>query len=332
MNTLCSNKEQVTVKKTSVDNLNCSVPFVLNSDTREQELNIDSSNLYYNPSTKTLHAPNISGSHINLIEGSAIELTHDDTNNTTSIDVNFSEGTSVITSLIDTDTILVSNTSNDLKTITALKLKEDLRLTAGDNLEFGTGANLNKISLKSALTNVSLDSGTTWNGSLITANKIATGSVSDTEFEFLNGISTAILQTSDKGASSGVCPLNSNSIIPNHYLPGSISDIIEVATYTSLPSSGDSLKIYVTIDNHKAYRWSGTSYVEISASLVIGTSQGTAYDGASGQTNADNIASKQDQLSDGSNVSIDASNHVNYYIKIKKMDPQCVLFSTTQCV
>ena len=293
MNTLYSNQRQVTVKKDNTTNVNCSVPFVLNSDQRQQQLQIDSSQLYYNPSTKTLHAPKLSGAHINLIEGSAIELPHDDVNNTTSIDVNFSEGTDVITSLADTDTILVSDTSNDLKTITALKLKEDLRPLAGDNLEFGTGSNLNKISLKSALTNVSLDSGTTWSGSLIAANKIANGSVSSSEFELLNGLSSAILQTPDKGSASGVCPLNTNSIIPNQYLPSSVSDIIEVSTYTSLPLAGDSLKIYVTIDNHKAYRWSGSIYVEISASLAIGTSQGTAYEGSSGAQNALDIAGKQ---------------------------------------
>ena len=54
--------------------------------------------------------------------------------------------------------------------------------------------------------------------------------------------------------------------------------------------------MYVAIDNHKAYRWSGTAYVEISASLVIRTSASTAYDGASGQQNADDIATKQAQF------------------------------------
>jgi hypothetical protein len=50
------------------------------------------------------------------------------------------------------------------------------------------------------------------------------------------------------------------------------------------------------LDNHRAYRWSGTAYVEISASLVLGTTNGTAFDGAFGQTNTNNISPKQDQL------------------------------------
>ena len=75
-----------------------------------------------------------------------------------------------------------------------------------------------------------------------------------------------------------------------------MNDIIEVANFGTLPTTGVSNKIYVTLDNHKAYRWSGTAYVEISASLVLGTTAGTAYDGGSGQTNANNIALKQDIL------------------------------------
>ena len=71
---------------------------------------------------------------------------------------------------------------------------------------------------------------------------------------------------------------------------------MKVAIFAALPATGDSLKIYVTIDNHKAYRWSGSAYFEISASLVLGTTAGTAYDGLSGQTNTNNIALKQDQL------------------------------------
>ena len=146
---------------------------------------------------------------------------------------------------------------------------------------------------------MSLNDGAVWNGPFITASKFANGPVSNSEFELLNAISTAILQTSDKGAVSGVCPLNINSIIATHHLPSSVSDIIEVSTYTSLPSAGDSLKIYVTIDNHKAYRWGGSIYVEISASLVVGTAAGIAYERSFGAQNELDIAGKQAHLTFG---------------------------------
>jgi hypothetical protein len=93
-----------------------------------------------------------------------------------------------------------------------------------------------------------------------------------------------------------VCPLDANGLVPTSNLPGSVSDIIEVANFAALPSTGDPLKRYVTTDNNKLYRWSGSAYFEISASLVLGTTAGTAFDGASGQTNTNNIALKQDQL------------------------------------
>ena len=147
-----------------------------------------------------------------------------------------------------------------------------------------------------------MGSNCTRNGNSIAANKLSNGSVSDSEFQRLNGLTSGVLQTTDKGAASGLCPLNSNSIIPTQYLPSSVNDIIEVSTFANLPVTGESSKICVTLDDHKAYRWSGTSYVEISASLVFGTSQGTAYDGLSGQQNSTNILTKRDILTFGKSI------------------------------
>ena len=291
--------------------MNCSIPFLLHPDTRNQQLQIDPGELYYNPLTKTLHRDRFSGGIPSLIEGDAIQLTT--ANNSTEIDVQFDENTEVITSLGDTDTLLVSNTQNELKTITALKLKEDIRLTPGDNLEFGTGLNVNKLSLKKSITNTYLNSGSTWNGALIAATKIGNGTVSNTNFQRLSHLTSAILQSSNKGAVSGVCPLDSNSIIPTQYLPSSVNDIIEVSNFSQLPVTGESSKIYVTVNDHKAYRWSGTAYVEISSSLVMGTTTGTVYDGWLDQQNATAIASKQATLIDSSTsgILIDASNNIN---------------------
>ena len=88
MNTLYSNDKSITVKKNNTSNINCSVPFVLNDDQRQQQLQVDPGELYYNPGTKTLHCDRFSGGIPSLIEGEAIELTT--TDNQTQIDVNFS--------------------------------------------------------------------------------------------------------------------------------------------------------------------------------------------------------------------------------------------------
>lgn len=54
--------------------------------------------------------------------------------------------------------------------------------------------------------------------------------------------------------------------VPANQLPSYVDDIIEATNLASLPVNGESSKIYVTLDNNKTYRWSGSSYVEIIAS------------------------------------------------------------------
>ena len=117
-----------------------------------------------------------------------------------------------------------------------------------------TNANSNTLSLEASVSSTTLSTRCTWNGNSVAANKLSNGTVCDTVFQRLNGITSGILQSSDIGIASGLCPLDSNSIIPNQYLPGSVSDVIDVSNFANLPTTGDSLKIYVTTDNHKAYR------------------------------------------------------------------------------
>jgi hypothetical protein len=52
--------------------------------------------------------------------------------------------------------------------------------------------------------------------------------------------------------------------VPADQLPSYVDDVIESANISSLPVVGESGKIYVTLDTNKTYRWSGSSYVEIS--------------------------------------------------------------------
>lgn len=57
-----------------------------------------------------------------------------------------------------------------------------------------------------------------------------------------------------------------NGVVPSTQLPSYVDDVVEVASLATLPVSGETGKIYVTLDNNKTYRWGGSSYVEISAS------------------------------------------------------------------
>jgi hypothetical protein len=55
--------------------------------------------------------------------------------------------------------------------------------------------------------------------------------------------------------------------VPSSQLPSFVDDVQEFANYTALSSAtGESGKLYVTIDTRKLYRWSGTGYVEIASS------------------------------------------------------------------
>ena len=105
-----------------------------------------------------------------------------------------------------------------------------------------------------------------------------------------NDITTTYMLANLRGAANGVCPLGSDSKIPNSYLPSYVDDVLEYNSLSNFPTTGEAGKIYVAKDTNKTYRWSGTQYTEISASLAIGETTGTAYDGGKGKDLADRFS------------------------------------------
>lgn len=91
------------------------------------------------------------------------------------------------------------------------------------------------------------------------------------------------IPASQKGAASGVAELDSTGRVPSTQLPSYVDDVVEVTSYGNLPSPGEDGKIYVTEDTNRQYRWSGSSYVEISPSLALGETSSTAYRGDRGK-------------------------------------------------
>ena len=67
-------------------------------------------------------------------------------------------------------------------------------------------------------------------------------------------------------------------------LPSYVDDVLEFANLASFPATGESGKIYIAIDTNITYRWTGTGYAEISASLALGETASTAYRGDRGKT------------------------------------------------
>lgn len=91
------------------------------------------------------------------------------------------------------------------------------------------------------------------------------------------------LDASLKGTANGVAELDANGKVLTSQLPSFVDDVIEAENFTVLPTEGETGKIYVTLDNNKTYRWSGSAYVEISASLALGETDSTAYRGDRGK-------------------------------------------------
>jgi hypothetical protein len=83
------------------------------------------------------------------------------------------------------------------------------------------------------------------------------------------GLNTELGQkevASNKGVANGYASLDAAGKVPSTQLPSYVDDVVEVANFASLPGTGETGKIYVTIDTNKTYRWTGSTYIEISAS------------------------------------------------------------------
>jgi len=84
---------------------------------------------------------------------------------------------------------------------------------------------------------------------------------------------TAVLDyipKSDIGVANGVPPLNEEAIIPAAYLPGYVDDILEYDSFDDFPIPGESGKLYLdkSATTNNIYRWSGTQYVCVAASVT----------------------------------------------------------------
>ena len=136
-----------------------------------------------------------------------------------------------------------------------------------------------------------------------------------------NDITATYMLANLRGAANGVCPLGSDSKIPNAYLPSYVDDVLEYASYSNFPTTGEAGKIYVAKDTNKTYRWSGTQYTEISASIALGETTGTAYDGGKGKDLADRFNIVENnyvvRMSEDGESSSSSIHHQEGYIEIE---------------
>lgn len=80
------------------------------------------------------------------------------------------------------------------------------------------------------------------------------------------------LNAAEKGAANGVTPLGADLKVPAIFLPAFVDDVLEFANLAAFPATGETGKIYVALnagtpaDPSKIYRWSGSTYIEVSPS------------------------------------------------------------------
>lgn len=126
---------------------------------------------------------------------------------------------------------------------------------------------------------------------------------------YTNAALGSYIPTSQKGAASGVATLGENGKVPTDQLPSYVDDVLEYENLSAFPTTGETGKIYVDTATNKTYRWSGSGYTEISASLALGETSSTAYAGDKGKANATAIGELQTKVgtletADGNNVKL----------------------------
>lgn len=120
-----------------------------------------------------------------------------------------------------------------------------------------------------------------------------------------------------KGQSQGIAPLDENGKVASSYLPSYIDDVLEYDTRTTFPTTGESGKIYIALNTNKIYRWGGTTYVELSSSVVLGETSSTAYAGDKGKKNREDIENLKNNQSKFNTSLADVRSSFNNYASAK---------------
>ena len=173
------------------------------------------------------------------------------------------------------------------------KLVEQLIASAADIVQFNPGT----FAGKTDVTNVDQALNALEERDSVLLNGLD-NKVSKSTIDQPNGV--AGLDGNSKIKISALPIMNSNNTaIDSSYLPSYVDDTIEGYFYNNkfykesahiTEITGESGKIYVDLSTNKTYRWSGSSFVEISASLALGETSSTAYPGDKGKANAENLA------------------------------------------
>ena len=118
--------------------------------------------------------------------------------------------------------------------------------------------------------------------------------------------------------------INANKItgtIPQSILPSYVDDVLEYTNKSDFPEVGEAGKIYVETSTNLTYRWGGSSYVEISPSLAIGTTSSTAFRGDYGDVAYQHAEAKGSAFASGLyKITTNDQGHVTEATAVTKSD------------
>ena len=137
-----------------------------------------------------------------------------------------------------------------------------------------------------------------------------------------NALGFTPLNSNLKGANNGIAELDSSGKVPSTQLPSYVDDVLEYNYNTDFPSVGETGKIYIATSTNKTYRWSGSAYVEISASLALGTTSSTAFRGDYGNVAYQHaVTNKGSQFASGLyKITTNKEGHVTAATAVVKAD------------
>lgn len=119
-------------------------------------------------------------------------------------------------------------------------------------------------SVANATTTPAITLSTSVNGIIKGSGGSLVAAVAGTDFQAPLGFTAE--NSANKGVANGYASLDAGAKVPAAQLPSYVDDVLEFANLAGFPATGETAKIYVALDTNKVYRWSGSAYVEISAS------------------------------------------------------------------
>ena len=191
---------------------------------------------------------------------------------------------------------------------TANGLEKQLIASSADIVEINTIEGLDAKNVQEALVKIKdiADNGgvTGVKGSAETSYRKGNVEISPTNIGLGNVTNHAQVKRTEMGVANGVATLGADGKVPSGQLPSYVDDVLEFENKASFPAKGETGKIYVSKDANLTYRWSGSAYVEISASLALGETSSTAYAGDKGKALATRLTAVEEKATtNASNIS-----------------------------